>query len=224
MLGCMSAPLPGFLQAVAPLLDHYGYGGVAFLLFIEDFGLPVPGETILIAASIYAGTGRLNVFVLAAIAIVAAVVGDNIGYVIGHYGGEAIVRRYGKYVFLTPEKLDKTKDFFNRRGGAVVTIARFIDGLRQLNGIIAGSAEMKWRRFLMFNAIGATLWVGTWVTVGYTAGNNIGPIYRVVTKYSLYAGILVVIGVFAFIGRFIWKRRKSGLNTAKPVDAKRKQN
>lgn len=208
---------------MAPFLDSYGYSGVALLLFVEDFGLPVPGETILIAASIYAGTGKLNVVLLAAIAIVAAVVGDNVGFLIGHYGGEALVRRYGRYVLLTPEKLDKAKEFFNRRGGIVVTIARFVEGLRQLNGIIAGSAEMSWRRFLLFNIIGASLWVGTWVTIGYTAGSSIESIYKTVSRYQAYALVVLILLVAGFAGHFLWKRRKtSRLNTTKAVNTKRK--
>jgi membrane protein DedA with SNARE-associated domain len=203
----MSTVLPGFLQSVAPLLDHYGYGGVALLLILEDLGLPVPGETILVAAAVYAGTGRLNVVILAIVAICAAVVGDNIGFLIGHFGGERLVRRYGRYVLLTPEKLDRTKDFFNKRGAVVVIIARFIDGLRQLNGILAGTAEMRWRKFLLYNAIGATLWVSTWVAAGYVAGNNITAIYKTVTRYEWYAVTVIALLIVGLIVRFIWKRK-----------------
>ena len=80
------------------------------------------------------------------------------------------MERWGKYVFLTPERLDKAEAFFNRHGGKIIVIARFIEGLRQANGIIAGITGMHWLRFLAFNALGAALWVGTWVSVGYFAG------------------------------------------------------
>jgi len=135
----MSAPvhLPGFLRALAPLLDHWGYVAVAFLLFVEDFGVPAPGETVLIAASVYAGAGRLNIVALGVIAFAAAVLGDNTGYAIGRFGGRTLVLRYGRYVRLTEERLDKAESFFTRRGGAIVTVARFIEGLRQANGIVA---------------------------------------------------------------------------------------
>src|SRR5271169_2495200 len=125
----MSAqPLPGLLAHLAPLLNNYGYLAVGGFVTLEDFGVPVPGETILIAAAVYAGAGKLNIFAVALVAFLAAVVGDNIGYAIGRFGGRALVLRFGKYVMLTSERLDKAEDFFRRYGGVVVTVARFIEG------------------------------------------------------------------------------------------------
>jgi len=100
-------PLPGFLNSLAGPLNHYGLLAVLFFVLIEDFGIPVPGETILIAASIYAGSGRLNVVAVGVIGFVAAVTGDNIGFAIGHFGGRALVLRWGRYVRLPEERLDK---------------------------------------------------------------------------------------------------------------------
>src|SRR5205823_2670307 len=142
-------------------------------IFFEDFGVPLPGETMLIAASLYAGVGGLNVFLVGLIAFVAAVAGDNVGYAIGRFGGRELIERFGKYLFLTPDRLDRAEDFFNRHGGKVVAIARFVEGLRQLNGIIAGVVGMHWAKFLVFNALGAALWVATWTTLGYLAGNHV---------------------------------------------------
>lgn len=90
--------------------------------------------------------------------------GDNIGFAIGHYGGRALVLRWGRYVRLTGERLDKAQIFFQRHGAWIITAARFIEVLRQANGIVAGTAGLRWRRFLAFNALGAVLWVGTWAT------------------------------------------------------------
>ena len=158
----MSQPvqLPGFLAALAPLLDHWGYLAVGFLIFIEDFGVPSPGETVLIAASVYAGAGRLNIVAVGVIGFAAAVLGDNLGYAIGRLGGRTLVLRFGRYVLLTPERLDRAESFFTRHGGKIITVARFIEGLRQANGIIAGLTRMPWARFLAFNALGAALWGG----------------------------------------------------------------
>ena len=170
--------LPGFLEALASPLEHYGLWAIFFLVLVEDFGIPVPGETVIIAASIYAGSGRLNVVAVGVVAFFAAVFGDNIGYGIGRFGGRRLVDRWGKYVFLTPERLDKAEEFFDRQGAKIITIARFIEGLRQANGIIAGITKMHWLRFLAYNALGAALWVGTWVSIGYFAGQHINTIYR----------------------------------------------
>src|SRR5499427_1998324 len=205
----MSAtPLPGLLGTVAPVLDNYGYLAVAGLILLENFGVPAPGETILIAASVYAGTGRLSIVAVGVIAVLAAIVGNCIGYAIGYFGGHALVLRFGRYVFLTPERLEKTERFFARRGGAVVVAARFFEGLRQAAGIIAGTAEMPWRQFLAFTALGAVLWVTLWAPLGYLAGDHIGTIYSDIVRYSLY--VLIAAGVLAaaWILRAVLRRRR----------------
>ena len=205
----MSAPpLPGVLQSLAPLLNHYGYLAVGALITLEDFGVPVPGETILIAASVYAGAGQLSIVGVGIVGFVAAVVGDNIGYAIGRFGGRTLVLRYGRYVFITRERLATAEGFFTRHGGWIVTVARFIEGLRQANGIIAGITGMHWTKFLPFNMIGAALWVGVWVSVGYFSGSHINSIYDAATRYELYFGLGVGVLILAFIGHRVWRWRK----------------
>jgi membrane protein DedA with SNARE-associated domain len=208
--------LPGFLEALASPLEHYGLWGVFFLVMVEDFGIPVPGETVIIAASIYAGSGRLNVVAVGVVAFVAAVFGDNIGYGIGRFGGRRLVDRWGKYVFLTPERLDKAEEFFDRQGAKIITIARFIEGLRQANGIIAGITKMHWARFIAYNALGAALWVGTWVSVGYFAGQHINTIYSLVTRYSLYVAIAAVVVIVALIVRHVLRKRRATVRGTVP--------
>jgi membrane protein DedA with SNARE-associated domain len=209
MIGSGPPPhLPGFLNSLAGPLDHFGYWAVLLFVMIEDFGVPVPGETILIAASAYAGAGKLNVIMVAVIGFVAAVIGDNIGFAIGHYGGRALVLRWGRYVRLTEERLDKAEIFFNRHGAWIITIARFIEVLRQANGIVAGTTGMRWRRFLAFNALGAALWVGTWVSLGYLAGKHIDAIYHDITRYSYYVLIAGAVVLAGYIARHILRRRR----------------
>src|SRR5215469_8157786 len=200
--------LPGFLNVVAPYLEHYSYWAILLLVMLEDFGIPVPGETILIAAAIFAGAGRLNIVLVGVVGFIAAILGDNIGFAIGHFGGRALALRWGKYVFLTEERLAKAEYFFDRHGGKIIIVARFIEGLRQANGIIAGISGMHWRRFVLFNAIGAALWVGTWVTLGYVAGHHINAIYHDITQYSLYALIAVVVLLVAYIVMRALRRRR----------------
>src|SRR5580693_7639384 len=198
-------PLPGFLDALSSPLQHFGVWAIALLIMLEDFGIPVPGETILIAGAVYAGAGRLNVVGVGVAAFIAAIIGDNVGFAIGHFGGRALALRWGKYVFLTEERLDKAEAFFNRRGAIVITFARFVEGLRQANGIIAGITGMHWRRFLVFNALGAALWVGTWVSLGYFAGDHIATIYHYITVYSYY--VLIALAVFA-LAYVAWRLRR----------------
>ena len=205
----MSAqPLPGLLAHLAPVLDHYGYLAVGGFITLEDFGVPVPGETILIAAAVYAGAGRLNIVAVGLIAVLAAVAGDNVGYAVGFFGGRALMLRIGKYVGLTSERLGKAEGFFARYGGVVVAGARFIEGLRQANGIVAGTIRMPWPRFLAFNALGAALWAGTWASVGYLAGDHITAIYNAVSRYLLYLLIALAVVVAALIIRAAVRRNR----------------
>ena len=183
----MTAPaLPGLLATIAPYLDRYGYAAVAGLLLLENFGLPVPGEAVLIAASIYAGAGRLNIVAIAVIAFVAAVAGDSIGWTIGRHGGRRVLARFGRYVLLPPRRVARAEKFFVRHGSKIVPIARFIDGLRQANGIIAGMTGMAFRRFLVLNAIGAALWVGAWTAVSDLAGHHIATLYPAISRFGGY--------------------------------------
>jgi membrane protein DedA with SNARE-associated domain len=202
--------LPGFLHGVAPILDRWGYLAVAGVIGVESFGVPAPGQTIMVAAAIYAGAGRLNVVAVGAIAFIAAVLGDNVGYWIGVRGGRSVVHRYGKYIFITPERLERAEKFFARRGNRIVVVARFIDGLRQLNGVIAGITAMPWRTFLIYNAIGAAFWVGWWTTISYLLGTHIVEIVDHTDRYRWLAIAVIAVAVATYVTvhvRHIRRRR-----------------
>jgi membrane protein DedA with SNARE-associated domain len=211
-----SAPLPGFLNSLAGPLDHYGYWAIALLLFIENVGIPViPGELALIAGAVFAGTGRagLNVVGVGIVAVVAVIAGAEIGYLIGRYAGRELVLRYGKYVLITPNRLDRAEAIVSRYGGFVVVIARYIVGLREANGIIAGITQMRWFTFLVFNVIGGCAWVATWLTLGDVAGDHIATIYADINRFFLYVLIALAVLLVAYI---VWRqlrRRRSHLAT-----------
>ncbi len=202
------AHLPGVLQVLEGPLDQYGYLAVSGFVFLEDFGVPVPGETILILGAVYAGTGRLSIVLVGLLAFLAAVLGDNVGFAIGHFGGRPLVARYGRYVLLTPGRVAKATRFFERHGAKVVVIARFVEGLRQANGIIAGIIRMPWRRFLAFNALGAASWVAVWTCVGYFSGSHIDTIYNEATRYDTYFAIAVGVVIVALIARWVARSRR----------------
>jgi membrane protein DedA with SNARE-associated domain len=164
-----------FFIAVKPYLDQYGYWALFGAIVLENFGLPVPGETLLIASALLASQGKMHIVALLVIACIAAITGDNIGYAIGRFGGRRLVFRYGRYVLITDERLQKAEGFFRRYGGAVVIMARFFVVLRQLNGIAAGTAKMSWWRFLVYNMLGAALWVSFWGMLFYEVGERAFP-------------------------------------------------
>jgi membrane protein DedA with SNARE-associated domain len=202
-----SQHLPGVLRALEPALDRYGYLAVAGFVLLEDFGVPVPGETILVLGAVYAGTGRLNVLLVALLGFIAAVLGDNIGFAIGHFGGRPLIERYGRYLLITPERLQTATGFYERHGAEVVVGARFIEGLRQANGIIAGVSAMHWARFLAFNALGAALWVAVWTSIGYLSGSHIDAIYNAATRYEAYLSIAVAALLLAYLAKRLRRRR-----------------
>jgi membrane protein DedA with SNARE-associated domain len=138
------------MESFKPFLLHYGYWAVFGAILLEDFGLPLPGEALLIAGSVLASQGDMHIVPLLLFAWTGAVTGDNIGYGIGRFAGRRLVLRYGRYVLITNRRLDYAENFFRNHGGVVVVAARFIEILRQLNGIIAGMARMEWRHFIAY--------------------------------------------------------------------------
>jgi membrane protein DedA with SNARE-associated domain len=205
----MTGPaLPGLLATIAPYLNQYGYVAVGALLLLEDFGVPVPGEAVMIAASVYAGTGRLNIVVVAVVAFVAAVAGDNIGWLIGRHGGRRLLARFGRYVLLPPHRVARAETFFARHGGKIVPLARFVGVLRQANGLIAGMTGMRFPRFLVLNAMGAALWVGVWTTVGNLAGHHITTLYPAITRFGRYELAALALVVLALLVRMAVRRHR----------------
>jgi membrane protein DedA with SNARE-associated domain len=219
------AALPSFLAAVQGPLDHYGLWAIGLLLLLENIGVPViPGELAMIAGAIYAGAGQLNVVAVGVVAFAAAVVGATIGYAIGRFAGRALVLRYGRYALVREHHLEKAEQTVDKYGGIVVVIARFIVGLRELNGIICGVSGMNPVTFTTYNLLGGAAWVGTWVSVGYFAGGHIEAIYNGVTRYALYAivvAVVLVLGVIAVRLRRGQLRRAAARQVADPKAADR---
>lgn len=190
------------------LSGSLGYASLLILfaaVFLEDFGLPLPGETVLVTAAAMASQGKLPIAAVVGAAFAAAVLGDNVGYLIGRSGGHRLLMRKGAAIGLTQARLARAERFFDRYGGVVVVVARFVEGLRQLNGIVAGSVLMDWRLFLLFNAIGAALWVGVWGVGVYLFGDKVVDYVSLLYQRMDATSIAVGIGIFALlIALFIW--------------------
>ena len=181
------------------LISAYGYWSVAAIVALESMGLPLPGETVLIVASLYAATHHdISIAGVIASAAAGAIVGDNLGYWLGREFGYWLLLRYGGYIGLSQERIKLGQYLFLRHGGKVVFFGRFIPILRILAGILAGMNRMPWRRFLIANAAGALLWSGVLGTSAYAFGRALlrvtGPL--AIGLFVIGAGLLCAAGLF----------------------------
>jgi membrane protein DedA with SNARE-associated domain len=150
------------LAWIEPAVATYGVVALLVILYFESFGVPLPGESALIAASLLAVRGDLDIGHVFLAAWLGAVLGDSTGYMIGRFGGRPLLNRFGHWMRLTPERLSRLETLARTRGFLMVVTARFIVVLRQLNGLVAGMAGMPWPHFGVANALGAMLWAGLW--------------------------------------------------------------
>jgi membrane protein DedA with SNARE-associated domain len=187
--------VPLVIQQATPFINHFGYLAVFLLLLLESVGLPLPGESTLIAAAFLAALGKLNILIVGVVAVAGASTGSSIGFVIGAYPGRPFLEKYGKYVLLTKKRLDETEKYFNRRGAVIVVVARFIEGLRQLNGLVAGISEMKFKKFIKYNVLGAVIWVALWSSVGYFSGNHIQAFINYQLYFSIAGAIFIIFAI-----------------------------
>lgn len=147
------------VAAAKPWLDRYGYSVVFATVGVEGFGIPAPGQTVLIAGALSAtAQTRIQLEPLLLIAFLAAVLGNSVGYGIGRWGGRRLLQR----LRFSEDHLQRIEQGFSRYGGGLIVVSRFFDGLRQLNGITAGILKMSWWTFTLYNVTGAALWVGCW--------------------------------------------------------------
>lgn len=186
-------------------LQTYGYWALFFVIFLEDFGLPLPGETMLLASSYMAAAGKMHTIDIFIIGVVAAILGDNLGYFIGLKGGRKFLTKYGHYIFLDQKRLHRLDEFFTKHGASIIIPARFIDGLRQVNGLLAGMSRLPWHRFILYNVLGAILWVGGWMALIQVLYSQARQYLGVVKNIQTYLFVLLILLIAGAIGRLIYR-------------------
>lgn len=197
------------IDGILSLLAQYGYLIVFFGVMAESAGVPLPGETILIAAGVLAQRSGLDLGDAILFGILGAVVGDQIGYWAGRRGGRPFVLRWGRYLFITPERLRGAEDFFSRHGGKAVFVARFVAGLRVFGALVAGISHMRWRTFLLYNALGGMIWATAAVLAGYFLGGSLGLVEQWLGQATLLlAAVLVLILLFYLAYRWVVGHRQ----------------
>lgn len=184
-------------------LESYGYLVVFLLVMIESIGVPVPGETALIGAALYAGsTHKLEIWGVIGVAIAGAIIGDNIGFSIGRYGGAKLLLRHGHKIRLHEGRLKIGIWLFRRHGGKVVFWGRFVSILRTYAAFLAGTNQMAWPRFLVFNAAGAVVWATAFGVAYYVFGS---ALQKLSTTIDVTLGVAGAVILVAFL---VWSKRK----------------
>jgi len=159
-------------EMIVESLPVWGYPVIFLGVMLENAGIPVPGETIVLTAGFLAFKGILNPIFVIVSAFTGAVLGDNIGFFIGYKGGRPLLQKYGNAFFVSQSGLERTERLFQRHGGKIIFVARFIAGLRVFAAVVAGVGKMQWRRFFFFNVSGAVLWAVVITLVGYYFGQG----------------------------------------------------
>lgn len=199
----MAHSLFDFLRSA---LVQYGYWALALTLLLENAGIPLPGETILLLASFLAYSERqLSLPWIMVVATLAATLGDNLGFAIGYHGGRPLLERYQSIFRIRKKTLMRGEELFTRYGAATVLFARFIFGLRIIAGPMAGVLRMPWRKFVPFNFLGAAIWVVVISGLGYLFGEHRDQLEHLVKHFNLLLGVIAILAV-----AFWWWRNRRG--------------
>ena len=194
------------LDLLRAYLAHYGYWAVAVALLLENAGVPVPGETTLLLASFLAySEHHLHLGYIILVGVCAATIGDNLGFSIGYHGGRPLLERY-QHVFHIPRRtLARGEHLFQRYGAGTIFVARFIVGMRIVAGPLAGVLRMDWRRFAIYNLLGAALWVTVISAIGYIFGKYWDDLMRVMHGMNLV--LLAAAAAVMLLLWWRWRRR-----------------
>lgn len=189
------------LEFLRGFFDQYGYWTVFFALLLENAGVPVPGETVLLFASFLAfDEQELKLRYIILVGIAAATLGDNIGYWIGRKGGRPLLDRYAHLFRIPATVIRKGETLFAKRGPLAIFFARFVFGMRIIAGPVAGVLKMDWRKFTIFNFLGAAVWVTVISIVGYKFGEEWQDLVRIMGRVNMIIGIIAL-----WIAYMIWR-------------------
>ena len=193
-----------FFELLRGYFDQYGYWTVAVALLLENAGIPIPGETVLLFASFLAfSEHELSLPWIILVATLAATVGDNLGYALGRRGGRPLLERYKHWFRISDRTVQRGERMFARYGSATIFFARFLFGLRIIAGPLAGVLHMRWKQFVLFNFLGAAVWVTVVALVGYFFGSQWDHVVRVLKEVD--TGILIAAAGIILI---LWLRHR----------------
>jgi len=190
------------LHALEDLIHQYGYAAIFVCIVLESIGLPLPGESLMIAVAIYAAhTQRLNIFVIVPLAAAGAICGDQIGYFIGRSIGYRVLVRWGHKIHITDERMELGRFLFRKYGGGIVFAGRFIAILRTSAAVLAGANKMPWHTFLLWNALGGIGWTALYGFGAYALGDAAKHISGPVGIGMAVIGGLALLASVIFVNR-----------------------
>jgi membrane protein DedA with SNARE-associated domain len=202
--------IESIFQTLTDFFARYGYWVVFFGVMLENGGVPLPGETVLLFAGFLAYQGQIQLVWAIGIAIAGATLGDSLGYTLGRYGGNAFFDRYVKRFKFLARQFENARGVFLRRGHWAVFTGRFITGLRVFAGPLAGLFKMPYPRFLFFNFTGAVVWATAIGCVGFLFGNSLDNLVHVVKDFHRFTLSLVAVLVLVGLIVYLRQRAKSG--------------
>jgi membrane-associated protein len=204
--------LPDLFEVLRNHFTTHGYWTLAITLLLENAGIPLPGETMLLFASFLAFQHHeLSLGIIIVVATAACTLGDNLGYWIGFHGGHPLLHRYQNFFRVSDEKIAEGEKLFERFGPVTVFFARFVFGMRVIAGPLAGVLRMQWRRFVIFNFLGAAVWVTVISCVGYLFGHHWQRLVRIVGRTNA-----VVFVAAAVVVLFLWRRYRNASSRQSP--------
>jgi undecaprenyl-diphosphatase len=203
------------LASILSVTQNLGYPLLGVFVGIEALGVPVPGETAVIFGGLAASSGRLNIVLVIVVASAGAIIGDNIGFMIGRRGGRAVLQRPGRFESERRRVLEIGDPFFERHGGKAVFLGRWIAGLRIWASWLAGASKMRWPVFLVWNALGGIAWSTSVALAAYYGGRSVEHVFSQIGLYGIPVAAALV-GLIA--GVWWWRRRRREADPGEPTD------
>jgi membrane protein DedA with SNARE-associated domain len=192
------------LASFLSVTQNLGYPLLGVFVGVEALGVPVPGETAVIFAGLAAASGRLSIVGVIIVAAAGAIIGDNIGFLIGRRGGRRLLERPGRFYDERQRVLALGDPFFERHGPKAVFLGRWVAGLRVWTSWLAGASDMHWRSFAIWNALGGSAWATSVALAAYYGGTGVEKVF---SKIGIYA-VIVVGAVLIVAGAYLWRRRR----------------
>lgn len=195
------------METLQQWITQYGYWGISALLALGIVGLPIPDETLLTFAGYLIFRGELKPLPTLLAALSGSISGISISFLLGRTAGYPLIHKYGKYVRIGQKEIDRVHDFYHRVGGLSLTFGYYIAGVRHLTAFVAGASKLEYLYFAAFAYSGALIWSCSFLLLGYLLGERWHQILGLVHRFGVAAGIVVVIGVAAYLTWYFRRKR-----------------